>query len=424
MTSPARRVAYAVALGVGLPLAGAASLAMVPWMAGGDPSEGPVELSSTVAATDGVAGAGGAGSARADPTGPVFSESEVDSVVRPVAEQIAAGAFAGAAIAIGSGAAEIHEVALGSIGWTRNAPAVDPAVTMYDLASLTKVVATATGVMLLVDEGRLSLDDPVSRFLPEYSEGPKSAVTIRHLLTHTSGLPAGASLLGTTREDRLARLRGFSIYPPAGRHPEYSDLGYILLWEIAGQAAGEPMTDYLERRLFTPLRMTSTRFSPGFDCEVCAPTGRLRDQSLYRGKPFDPLAQRLDGVTGSAGLFSTAHDLGRFTAMIANGGELDGVRVLSETAVAAFIAAQPYDGPFRLGWEEFCEIDPGDGDVCVPTTIIHHTGWTGTSIHLDLESRIWVVLLTNRTYEPRAENRISRVRRDVLRSALEFGADG
>jgi CubicO group peptidase (beta-lactamase class C family) len=182
------------------------------------------------------------------------------------------------------------------------------------------------------------------------------------------------------------------------------------------------MTEYLDRRLFAPLGMTSTRFSPGLDCEACAPTGRLRDQSLYRGRPFDPLAQRLDGITGSAGLFSTAHDLVRFMAMVANHGQLDGVRVLSEAATAEFVAAQPFEGPFRLGWETFCGIDPGDGDHCVPTTVVHHTGWTGTSIHLDLDTGVWVVLLTNRTYEPRAENRIPQLRRELLAGALEFAA--
>lgn len=353
---------------------------------------------------------------------PAFTDAEIDSVLRPVVVQIEAGAFPGASVAVGVGAREAHEIALGRIGWTRNADPVDAATTMYDLASLTKVVATAAGVLLLADDGRLSLDDPVSRFLPEFSEGPRSAVTIRHLLTHTSGLPAGALLLGDTRADRLARARRFPIYPPAGAHAEYSDLGYILLWEIAGRAAGEPMVEYLDRRLFAPLGMTSTRFSPGLDCEACAPTGRLRDQSLYRGRPFDPLAQRLDGVTGSAGLFSTAHDLARFVAMVANRGELDGVRVLSEAAMAEFVAVQPFEGPFRLGWETFCGIDPGDGDHCVPTTVIHHTGWTGTSIHLDLDTGVWVVLLTNRTYEPRAENRIAQLRRELLAGALEFAA--
>jgi CubicO group peptidase (beta-lactamase class C family) len=411
MKPPTRRATHGAALGAVLLLVGATSFATFSRMTGSGAREESSGLSPTAA------------EAEVNAAPPVFTPAEVDSVVRPVMAGIEAGAFAGASMAIGSGAGEIHEIALGSIGWTKNAPAVDPAATMYDLASLTKVVATATGIMLLVDEGRLSLDDPVSRFLPEFSEGPKAAVTIRHLLTHTSGLPAGASLLGATRDDRLARLRRFPIYPPAGRHPEYSDLGYILLWEIAGQAAGEPMAGYLDRKLFVPLGMTSTRFSPGLDCEVCAPTGRLRDQSLYRGKPFDPLAQRLDGITGSAGLFSTAHDLGRFTAMIANGGQLDGVRVLSETAVVAFTAVQPFDGPFRLGWEDFCELDPGDGDVCIPTTIVHHTGWTGTSIHLDLASGVWVVLLTNRTYEPRAENQLATVRRDVLGRALELGMD-
>src|SRR5690606_1112960 len=161
---------------------------------------------------------------------------------------------------------------------------VHPDSTMYDLASLTKVVATASAVLLLADEGRVDLDQPVSRFLPEFEEGPKSRVTFRHLLTHTSGLPAGATFQGRDGRDRLARAATFPIYPPAGAREEYSDVGYVLLWEASERAAGEPLTDYLERRLYRPLGMSSTGFMPGLDCERCAPTGRLRDQSLYRGQ--------------------------------------------------------------------------------------------------------------------------------------------
>ncbi len=350
---------------------------------------------------------------------PAFSGAALAWILEPVQAQLEEGAFPGAAVAVGLGSREVREIGEGFIGWTKNAPPVDPDRTMYDLASLTKVVATATATMLLVDEGRMSLDDPVAKYLPEFGAVPKDAVTIRHLLTHTSGLPEGATLEGENRAARIARAARFPIYPPAGARVQYSDVGFILLWEAAEIAAGEPLTDYLDRRLFGPLGMVSTRFSPGLDCEECAPTGRLRDQSLYRGRPFDPLGQRLDGVGGSSGLFSTARDLGRFMAMIANGGELDGVRVLSEEAVAEFTGPQPVGGRFRLGWEMYCPDDADGNDACRSSTTLHHTGWTGTSIHLDTATGAWVVLLTNRTYEPRVDNRISAVRREVVTRLIE-----
>src|SRR5690606_733740 len=269
------------------------------------------------------------------------------------------------------------------------------------------------------------LDEPVSRFLPEFSEGPKAQVTFRHLLTHTSGLPAGATLRGEGKEERLARAARFPIYPPAGAREEYSDVGYVLLWVAAERAAGEPLQGYLERRLYGPLGMSSTGFLPGLDCERCAPTGRLRDQSLYRGKPFDPIAQRLDGIAGSAGLFSTAGDIARFVAMLTGGGELDGVRILSPEAVREFMRVQVPGNRHALGWEVYCgsprKSDESEGESgCDVPSSIGHTGWTGTSIRIDSETGAWVVLLTNRTYEPRAPNRLAEVRREIFARAVEI----
>ncbi len=355
---------------------------------------------------------------------PAIDDATLNRVIAPVREQLEAGAYPGAAIALGLGSDDVHLVGLGAIGWTRNAAPVDTRTTMYDLASLTKVVATATAVMLLVDEGRLTLDDPAGRFLPEFREGPKAAVTVRHLLTHTSGVPEGAELAeGSSRAERIARARRFPIYPPVGARVQYSDIGYILLGEIIEAAAGEPMPDYLERRLFGPLGMTSTRFAPGLDCEACAPTGRLRDQSLYRGRAFDPLAQRLDGISGHAGLFSSAYDLSRFVRMLLNGGELEGVRVLSPESAAELLKPQPVGREYRLGWEVICpEPTSPEGEPCDFPDAVRHTGWTGTSIHIDLRTRAWVVLLTNRTYEPRVPNPLAEVRRALFRNLVEVAA--
>lgn len=349
---------------------------------------------------------------------PFFGTERIASVLEPVVAEVEAGAFPGAAVAFGAADREVYTFGVGEIGWTKNAAAVDPGLTRYDLASLTKVVATASAVMLLLEDGRLSLDDPASLYLPHFDEGPKTDVTIRHLLAHRSGLPAGTVFRGATRQARIDRAARLDIFPPAGLRQEYSDVGYVLLWEAAQKAAGEPLESYLQRRLFQPLGMTETGFSPGLECEQCAPTGRLRDQSLYRGKPFDPIAQRLDGVAGNAGLFSTASDLGRFAAMIANGGELNGVRIFAPETVAEFMRADE-GGEFALGWEIGCGDAGGtDEGVCVAPLWIGHTGWTGTFIAIDPETRVWVVLLTNRTYEPKAPNRLQEVRREVFSRAI------
>ena len=354
------------------------------------------------------------------PYEPVFDDVALEAVLRPVREQIDAGAFPGAAVAVGIRDQEAHLSGLGEIGWTRNAAAVDPDSTIYDLASITKVMAAASAVLLLVDEGRIGLDDPASLYLPGFDEPPKDAITLRHMLTHSSGLPAGAIFRGDDRADRIARATGFSIYPPAGARQEYSDVGFVLLWEAAERAAGAPLTEYLERRLYLPLGMTSTGYDFGLDCERCAPTGRLRDQSLFRGRPFDPIAQRLDGISGNSGLFSTASDMARFAAMVTSGGVLDGVRVLEESTAREFITQQPYGNRFWLGWQLFCPRggdDEDDDDGCTDPMAIGHNGWTGTSLRIDLRTGLWVVLLTNRTYEPRAPNRIQAVRRATFEAA-------
>ncbi len=361
------------------------------------------------------------GEGEGEPYTPLFDAAALDEVLQPVRAQLDAGAFPGAAIAIGVRDREAHAIGLGEIGWTRNAAPVDADSTIYDLASVTKVMATASAVLLLMEDGRLELDDPVSLYLPNFAEGPKADVTLRHLLTHSSGLPEGADFLGEDRAERIRRATAFQIFPPAGARQQYSDVGFVLLWEAAEAAAGEPLTEYLERRLYRPLEMLSTGYAPGLDCERCAPTGRLRDQSLYRGRPFDPIAQRLDGVSGNAGLFATARDVGRFAAMITSGGELEGTRIFHEQTVEDFLAPQPVGDRFRLGWEVYCapSAESEEDELgCRDPFAIGHTGWTGTSLWLDPESGLWVVLLTNRTYEPRAPNRIQRVRREIFQAAL------
>lgn len=346
---------------------------------------------------------------------PQLHPDMVAAALRPVREEMDRAAFPGAAMAMGARDREVHLHALGSVGWTVNAAPVDAVSTVYDLASITKVMATASAAMLLVDEGRLDLDDPVSKHLPAFAGGAKDRVTIRHLLTHTSGVPAGARLNGSTAREVVERLVQVPVNMPPGTQAAYSDVGYVILWEALQRAAGEPLPRYLERRLYRPLGMTRTSFLPGLECEACAPTGRLRDQTLYRGKPFDPTAQKLDGISGNAGLFSTAHDVGRFAAMIAAGGELNGVRVLREETVREFTRAQPVAGGRMLGWEVLCADGArSEEGGCGRPLAFGHTGWTGTSLWIDPERGVWAVLLTNRTYEPRASSRIQRVRREVF----------
>ena len=344
---------------------------------------------------------------------------------RTVFEEVERGAFPGAALAVGQRGRTVLERGFGRMTWRRVSLPVDPDVTLYDLASLTKLVATTTAVMLLVEDGKMGLDDHVARWLPEFRGGGREKVTIRHLLSHTSGLPAGRPLGEGTPRERLDRLIAtVELIDSAGESVLYSDVGFVVLGEVAARAAGEPLGDFLQKRVWAPLGMTSTRFQPGLLCTICAPTLSLEDGTPFAGKTNDPFARDLGGVTGNAGLFSTAHDVGRFAAMIANGGELGGVRILRESTLRAFTAPNPKTGTRALGFEIFCREGTRPNHVaCEEPYAYGHTGYTGTSIWIEPGRGSWVVLLTNRTYLPRAENRIGLIRRRLFNTVTGLRPD-
>jgi serine-type D-Ala-D-Ala carboxypeptidase len=332
-------------------------------------------------------------------------------------------AYPGGALAVGVGSHTELVSSVGRIGWRDASPPVITDSTIYDLASLTKAMATAVAVLLLVEDGRIALDDPVRRHLPEFEGIWKDSVTWRHLLTHTSGLPPGIVIRGTSPADRLRRLLRTRLHVPPGRDVVYSDVGYVVLWAAAQRVAGEPLDRMLERRVWQPLGMHSTRFAPGRDCEACAPTLRLRTGEPFRGLPSDPLARALGSVTGNAGLFATVGDVARFAAMVAAGGELDGVRVLSHESVQGLLTQQAGAGRRTLGWTAICPDEEPDASVpCQRPVAFGHNGWTGTSLWLDPQSARWAVVLTNRSYErPNRPFPLDGLRRDLFLHIARVG---
>lgn len=330
-----------------------------------------------------------------------------------LAERVNAGALPGAALAVGRHARTVVERGFGRVGWGLGSPAVDPDHTIYDLASLTKVVATTTAVMLLVEDGKMSLDAPVSIYLPEFGGGAKDQVTVRHLLTHTSGLPVWADLWAGTPEGALRNAITAPLEVLPGVRVLYSDIGFIVLWAAAEAAAGQPLYRLLDTRVFGPLGMRSTTFLPGERCGRCAPTGRRADGSYHQGIVHDPLSRRLGGISGNAGLFSTVHDLARFAAMLAGGGELDGVRVLDSATIAEFSSRQPGAATRALGWDTPDPFGSGAAGLQISPRAFGHTGFTGTSLWIDPDRGTWVVLLSNRTFEPRRSSRIQALRRTI-----------
>jgi CubicO group peptidase (beta-lactamase class C family) len=272
---------------------------------------------------------------------------------------------------------------------------VSPDSTLYDVASLTKVVATTAAAMVLYDRGKLTLDAPVHRYLPAFVGGGREEVTVRDLLTHRSGLPAGRDLwrvAGSPAQARRSVLRTPLAWP-AGTHQIYSDLGADVLGFVVEAAAGEPLDRFLRRNVYDPLGMSNTRFRPGRAARVRAAPTETRPPRGYaiRGEVHDENAYALGGVAGHAGLFSTAADLAVFAQTLLNGGEYEGVRVFSDTAVALFTTRAA--GWRALGWNT-CAGGGSCGSYLGKRTF-GHTGFTGTSLWIDPDRELFVVVLTN-----------------------------
>lgn len=354
------------------------------------------------------------------------SPADLDSAGSDVQRAVADKIVPGAALAIGDRTRTVELAGYGRVGWSPKDESVSADSTMYDLASLTKAVATTSATLLLVQDGKIRLDDPVQQSLPDFQGRWKELVTWRHLLTHTAGLPAGAKVRGRSSTARLESVIRMPLDEPPGHTVAYSDVSFIVLWKAAERVAGEPLPQFLERRLWRPLGMMSTEFWPGDACDNCAPTLSLKSGAPYRGKPVDPVAHKIGVPTGNAGLFSTAHDLARFAAMMANGGAINGVRLFRADLVHELFSQQPSAGHRTLGWTAFCpDEERTEQQPCAHPIAYGHTGWTGTSLMIDPVRGVWVVILCNRSYNVKHPPSLDSLREDVFLDAagLDPGDD-
>ena len=284
--------------------------------------------------------------------------------------------------------------------------------TIFDLASLTKVLSTTTAVMMLVEDGRLRLRDPVSRHLPGFERYGKDGITVAHLLTHVSGLRPDFPLEEEFEGYDAAMARALDERPtsPPGERFTYGDINFLLLGDIVARVSGMSLDEFSDRRIFAPLAMTDTRFGPlaravdrTAPTEECRPLGwpcGQGDGAILRGTVHDPTARRMGGVAGHAGLFGTASDLARFAAMLLSEGSLDGVRLLSPLAVRRMTSpATPVSmGDVRgLGWDIDSRFSSNRGDLFGRGSY-GHTGFTGTSMWVDPVSQTAVVFLSNRVH--------------------------
>jgi CubicO group peptidase (beta-lactamase class C family) len=359
-------------------------------------------------------------------------DAQLQPAFQVIERAIADKAFPGATVAIGyRGKVSLH--AFGNLSYVANSAAIETH-TMYDIASLTKVVATTTLVAKLAEGDfpvPLDLDARVERYLPEWATGPqpewRHQVTVRHLLTHTSGLPAFKEYWRTSKnkQDTLTKIFAEPLEYEPGTKEIYSDLGIILMAEIIERLTGRTLDDLARTYIFAPLAMKDTMFRPPKTLwPSIAPTeidNNLRHR-LVQGEVHDENAFAIGGVSGHAGLFSTAPDLAAFCQMLLNGGVYAHHRILRRSTIAQFTTPQQLSSGTRtLGWAV-----PTEGGSSGHYFSVHsfgHTGFTGTSIWIDPDRQLFVVLLTNRVHPTRENQKIAQLRpafHDAVMQALGF----
>jgi len=330
------------------------------------------------------------------------------------------GVYPGAVVVIGRRDTVLYAKGFGHLSWARGAPRPSAQETRWDLASLTKVLATASAVMVLVDRGLVSLDAPVARYLPRFTGDGRELITVRMLLDHTSGLRPYLALyrLADTRASALELLYNAVPVRLPGTSPQYSDLNAMLLGLLVEQVTGESLDTFAGREVFTPLGLSSTAFTPALSSGLSVAPSWSAGGRPVSGRVNDDNANLLGGVAGHAGLFSTGGDLARFAqAWLREGNTPDGPWVRA-TAMREFLRRSVQSGSRVLGWdtpEQHGPVPSIYGRLAGSHTF-GHSGWTGTMLWVDPTRDLFLVFLTNRSLEPRARHSITALH--TLRTAL------
>lgn len=368
-----------------------------------------------------------------------------------VQAEIVAGKLPGAVVLVGHRGRVVYRQAMGQRAIVPQAEAMTPD-TVFDVASLTKVVATATATMMLVERGELRLADTVGRWIPDLQHEAAKRVTVFQLLTHVAGYAPDFDLkqVWTGREGMLRALATERLAHAPGSKFVYSDIGFIVLGEIIERVSGRRLDHFFAQEIARPLGMRDSAFRrldtavparEEADLNRLAPTERVRGQQSYlgasfqgpaaqghrmlRGQVHDPTAHRMQGVAGHAGLFSTADDLSRFAQMVLNGGVLDGQRLLSPASLARMTApvVVSEEGWTRgLGWDMATPFSANRGEL-FPLGSFGHTGFTGTSLWIDPVSQTYVVFLSNRVH-PDGKGDVTALRAKVMTLVAAWAGGG
>jgi CubicO group peptidase (beta-lactamase class C family) len=320
----------------------------------------------------------------------------------------------GATLAVGRYGRLVHLKAYGRLDTAVASSAVD-VNTIFDMASLTKVIATTTAAMILEEEGLLDLDRTVASYLPGFNAPDKAAITMRMVMTHRGGLEAFAALYKTFRgrEQYLEQINLRPLKSVPGTETVYSDWDMILTGLVIEKLTGMTLDKFVDEKVFKPLSMTSTMFTPDSSLKPrIAPTEVVPERGgLVWGKVHDENADAIGGVAGHAGLFSTAPDLSIFAQMLLNGGTYNGVRIVKAATIARWTAPQGRGSSRALGWDT-PSLNSSAGRY-FSLRSFGHTGFTGTSIWIDPTRDLFVILLTNHVNPTRNNPRVFPLRRAI-----------
>lgn len=346
---------------------------------------------------------------------PSYDFSEVDSLLSGAVQR---GEIPGVVAVIGQGDLILHRAVMGHRALV---PAPEPMSwdTRFDMASLTKATITAPSIMQFWEQGVFQLDDPVSRYLPDFAQNGKAAITIRHLLTHYSGLAPDLDLSTpwTGKDEAVQRAMAAVPQAPAGQHFVYSDINFIVLGLLVEQFSQLPLNVYATRHILQPIGMQESGFLPPETLQpLIAPTQYDENHIPLRGVVHDPTARRMGGVAGHAGLFSDAHDMALYASSLLDrlAGRPSNYPLLTATLRLMTSPQSPGATDLRgLGWDIATHYSTPRGDI-FPVGSFGHTGYTGTSLWMDAGSSAFVLILTNRVHPLDANGKtIVKLRHDV-----------
>ncbi len=343
-----------------------------------------------------------------------YDFSKVEGIVN---DAIKDSAFPGAVVLVEKDGKIIFEKAFGRFTYDKNSSPVKTG-TLYDLASVSKVIATTTAAMICIDRKLFKLDDKVSEYIPEFAQNGKGNITIRNLLLHNSGLPAYKRFYKFCKNagDVLKDIYSTKLNYPTGSQTVYSDLGMIMMGKVIEKVTGMTLDKFAKKEIFIPLGMKNTMYNPPDSLKRrCAPTevDNYWRHRLIQGEVHDETASMLRGVAGHAGLFSTAEDIAKVLQLLLQKGRFGGKQIIKPGTIKLFIKKQSAEGGEEstraLGWDTKSPEGSSAGNLFSDKSY-GHTGFTGTSVWTDPARNLFVVFLTNRVYPTRDNNKLLKVR--------------